>query len=281
MSDRDFDWLDLQGRVCVVTGAGGGLGQAIALGFARAGARLALLDREAGAMAGIAAEVERCGAEVLALACDVTDPDSVEAAAARARALGPCAVLVNNAALMRPAPLESLPLSEWNALLAVNLTGYFLCAQIFGRQMRERGGGAIIHVASISGRHPQGFSGAYSVSKAGIVMLSRQLATEWGGAGIRSNVVSPGLVVTPLSQSFYDAPGVRERRGAVVPLGRIGTPDDIRDAVLFLASDRAAYVTGDEIMVDGGFGRVLMNLIPRPGFEAGASSGGVLQESAP
>jgi NAD(P)-dependent dehydrogenase (short-subunit alcohol dehydrogenase family) len=281
MSDRDFDWLDLRDRVCVVTGAGGGLGQAIALGFARAGARLALLDREAGAMAGIAAEVERCGAEVLALACDVTDPDSVETAAARARALGPCAVLVNNAALMRPAPLESLPLSEWNALLAVNLTGYFLCAQIFGRQMRERGGGAIIHVASISGRHPQGFSGAYSVSKAGIVMLSRQLATEWGGAGIRSNVVSPGLVVTPLSQSFYDAPGVRERRGAVVPLGRIGTPDDIRDAVLFLASDRAAYVTGDEITVDGGFGRVLMNLIPRPGFEASASSGGVPQGSAP
>ena len=281
MSDRDFDWLDLRGRVCVVTGAGGGLGQAIALGFAQAGARLVLLDREAGSMAGIAAEVERCGTEVLTLACDVTEPDSLEAAAARARALGPCAVLVNNAALMRPAPLETLPLYEWNALLAVNLTGYFLCAQVFGRQMRERGGGAIVHVASISGSHPQGFSGAYSVSKAGIVMLSRQLATEWGGAGIRSNVVSPGLVVTPLSQSFYDAPGVRERRGAVVPLGRIGTPDDIRDAVLFLASDRAAYVTGDEITVDGGFGRVLMNLIPRPGFEAAASSGGVLQGSAP
>ncbi len=155
MSDRDFDWLDLRDRVCVVTGAGGGLGQAIALGFARAGARLVLLDREAGAMAGIAAEVERCGAEVLALACDVTDPDSLEAAAARARALGPCAVLVNNAALMRPAPLETLPLSEWNALLAVNLTGYFLCAQTFGRPMRERGGGAIVHVASISDATPR------------------------------------------------------------------------------------------------------------------------------
>lgn len=271
MSDRDFDWLDLRGRVCVVTGAGGGLGQAIALGFARAGARLVLLDREAKAMAAIAAEAERCGAEVRALACDVTDPGSVEAAAAQARALGPCAVLVNNAALMRPGPLETLPLPEWNALLAVNLTGYFLCAQVFGRQMRERGGGAIVHVASISGRHPQGFSGAYSVSKAGIVMLSRQLATEWGPAGIRSNVISPGLVVTPLSQSFYDAPGLRERRSAVVPLGRIGMPDDIRDAVLFLASDRAAYVTGDEITVDGGFTRVLMNLIPRPGFEAGAA----------
>ncbi|KMO18029.1 SDR family NAD(P)-dependent oxidoreductase [Methylobacterium platani] len=280
MSDRDFDWLNLRGRVCVVTGAGGGLGQAVALGFARAGARLVLLDREAEAMAGIAAEVEQCGAEVLALACDVTDPGSLEAAAVQARELGPCAVLVNNAALMRPGPLETLPITEWNALLAVNLTGYFLAAQIFGRQMRERGDGAIVHVASISGRHPQGFSGAYSVSKAGIVMLSRQLATEWGPAGIRSNVVSPGFVVTPLSQPFYDAPGVRECRSAVVPLGRIGAAEDIRDAVLYLASDRAAYVTGDEITVDGGFGRVLMNLIPRPGFEAGASFGGSMQRSA-
>lgn len=274
MSDTDFDWLALRGCVCVVTGAAGGLGQAIALGFARAGARLVLLDREAGAMAGIAAEAEACGAEVLALACDVTDPDSLKTAAVRARALGPCAVLVNNAALMRPGPLETLALSEWNALLAVNLTGYLLAAQVFGRQMRERGGGAIVHVSSISGRHAQGFSGAYSVSKAGIVMLSRQLASEWGPAGIRSNVVSPGLVVTPLSQPFYDAPGVQERRSAVVPLGRIGAPEDIRDAVLYLASDRAAYITGDEITVDGGFTRVLMNLIPRPGFEAGASSDG-------
>ncbi|GJD53317.1 3-oxoacyl-[acyl-carrier-protein] reductase FabG [Methylobacterium crusticola] len=269
MTEPRPDWLNLRDRVCVVTGAGGGLGRAIALGFAGAGARLVLLDRRQEAMAGTRAALAGLGAQVVSLACDVADPGSVEAAAEGARALGPCAVLVNNAALLRPGPLETLPLAEWNALVSVNLTGYFLCAQVFGRQMRERGGGAIVHVASIAGSHPQGFSGAYSVGKAGIVMLSRQLATEWGPAGIRSNVVSPGLVVTPLSQPFYDAPGVRARRSAAVPLGRIGAPEDIRDAVLFLASDRAGYVSGDEITVDGGFSRVLMNLIPRPGYDAG------------
>jgi len=99
------------------------------------------------------------------------------------------------------------------------------------------------------------------------VMLSRQLASEWGPLGVRSNVVSPGMVITPMSQSFYDTPGVTERRTAVTPMRRIGMPQDIADAVLFLASDRSAYVNGDEITVDGGYVRTVMNLIPRPGHE--------------
>ena len=133
--------------------------------------------------------------------------------------------------------------------------------------MRKLGCGSLVHIASIAGSHAQGQSGAYSVSKAGVIMLSRQLANEWGPHGIRSNVVSPGLVVTPMSQSFYDAPGVTERRIAVVPARRIGMPQDMADAILYLASDRASYVNGDEIIVDGGFVNMLMNLVPRPGFE--------------
>ena len=166
-----------------------------------------------------------------------------------------------------PAGSIRLSLAEWNAVLSVNLTGYFLCAQIFGRQMRTHGRGSLVHVSSIAGSHAQGQSGAYSVSKAGVIMLSQQLANEWGPHGIRSNVVSPGLVITPMSQSFYDTPGVTERRKAVVPMRRIGMPQDIADAILFLASDRSSYVNGDEITVDGGFVRMLMNLVPRPGFE--------------
>lgn len=183
------------------------------------------------------------------------------------KSLGPCGVLVNTAAVLRPGGLDTLALAEWNAVLSVNLTGYFLCAQIFGRQMRALGRGSLVHIASIAGSHAQGRSGAYSVSKAGVVMLSRQLASEWGPVGIRSNVVSPGMVITPMSQSFYDTPGVTERRAAVTPARRVGMPQDIAEAVLFLASDRSSYVTVDEITVDGGYVRTLMNLVPRPGFD--------------
>ncbi len=163
--------------------------------------------------------------------------------------------------------LADLPLAEWNALLAVNLTGYFLCAQVFGRQMRERGdGGSLIHVASIAADHATPFSGAYSVAKAGVAMLSRQLAIEWAEDRIRSNAVHPGMIRTPLSQAFYDEPGATERRAAVIPSGRIGEPQDIADAVLFLASPRSAYVNGDAITVDGGYVRNVMSLIPRAGY---------------
>jgi len=191
----------------------------------------------------------------------------VTAAAGRIeKSLGPCSILVNTAAVLRPGGLESLSLAEWNAVLSVNLTGYFLCAQSFGRQMRKLGRGSLVHESSIAGSHAQGQSGAYSVSKAGVIMLSRQLASEWGPEGVRSNVVSPGMVITPMSQAFYDTPGVTERRTAVVPMRRIGAPQDMADAILFLASDRSSYVNGEEIIVDGGYVRTLMSHVPRPGF---------------
>jgi NAD(P)-dependent dehydrogenase (short-subunit alcohol dehydrogenase family) len=258
------DYLGLAGKVCAITGAGGGIGRAVALGMAKSGARPVLLDRDPATLAETAAALKAIGVDAPCLPCDVADPASVTAAAAAA---GPCDVLVNNAGLLRPGPLADLPLEEWNRLISVNLTGYFLCAQAFGKAMIERKSGAIVHIASIASRFPQGFSGAYSVSKAGVVMLSQQIALEWGPHGVRSNVVSPGLVRTPMSEAFYQAPGVAERRAAVVPLGRVAVPDDIADVVIYLASARAGYVNGEDICTDGGFGRVLMSLVPRPGFE--------------
>jgi NAD(P)-dependent dehydrogenase (short-subunit alcohol dehydrogenase family) len=262
------DWLGLAGRVCVVTGGGGGIGRAVALSLARAGAGVAAIDLDERGLEVTASELRALGVKPFTARCDTSNPESVAAAAgAIEKSLGPCGVLVNTAAVLRPGGLENLTLAEWNAVLSINLTGYFLCAQTFGRQMRSAGRGSLVHVASIAGSHAQGQSGAYSVSKAGVIMLSRQLAGEWGPQGIRSNVVSPGMVITPMSQSFYDTPGVTERRAAVVPSRRIGMPQDIADAILYLASDRAAYVNGEEIIVDGGYANMLMNLVPRPGFE--------------
>jgi NAD(P)-dependent dehydrogenase (short-subunit alcohol dehydrogenase family) len=262
------DWLGLSGRVAVVTGAGGGVGRAVALSLARASVHVAGIDRDQRGLEVTRAELDAIGNKHVVAACDTSSAESVAAASGTIeRSLGPCNVLVNNAGILRPGALENLSLAEWNAVLSINLTGYFLCAQVFGRQMRTLGRGSLVHVASIAGSHAQGQSGAYSVSKAGVVMLSRQLASEWGPHGIRSNVVSPGMIMTPMSQSFYDTPGITERRTAVVPTRRIGMPQDIADAILFLASDRSSYVNGDEITVDGGYVRTLMNLVPRPGFD--------------
>jgi NAD(P)-dependent dehydrogenase (short-subunit alcohol dehydrogenase family) len=267
-AQHSSDWLGLSGRVCVVTGGSGGIGRAVALSLARAGAHVAAIDLDARGLEATRAELRELGRDHVVARCDTSSADSVAAASETIeKALGACDVLINTAAVLRPGGLDKLPLAEWNAVLAVNLTGYFLCAQIFGGQMRALGRGSLVHVASIAGSHAQGQSGAYSVSKAGVIMLSRQLASEWGPQGIRSNVVSPGMVITPMSQSFYDTPGVTERRTAVVPSRRIGMPQDIADAILYLASDRSSYVNGEEITVDGGYANMLMNLVPRPGFE--------------
>ena len=137
--------------------------------------------------------------------------------------LGPCYSLINNAGILRAGGLDAVSLDDWNAVLAVNLTGYLLCARAFGAQMRAAGGGSIVHVASIAGLTPQTMSGAYSASKAGILLLSRQMAVEWD-------------------------------------------PQDIADVALFLASPRAAYVNGAEVAVDGGMSSMLMDMVPRPGF---------------
>jgi glucose 1-dehydrogenase len=269
MAPQNADWLGLKDRVCVVTGAGGGIGRAVALGMAEAGASVVLLDQDEQGCQATAQVLHPTGARTLALGCDIADPQSVAAAEHAARAIGPCDILVNNAGMLLPGSLATVPLEEWNRLLSVNLTGYLLCAQAFGKAMIERKRGAIVHTASIAGSNAQGFSGAYSVSKAGVLMLSRQLAVEWGPRGVRSNVMSPGLVRTPMSEKFYQDPSVAERRAAAIPVGRIGTPEDMAQVVLFLASDRAEFVNGQEIIVDGGFEHMLMSLVPRPGFERG------------
>lgn len=263
-----MSWLGLETKVCVVTGAAGAIGAEIVRQLAYAGAAVALLDRDGPGASALADAIAADGYRVAGLECDVTDSESVIAAAAEiARRLGPCNVLVNNAAMLYADALMQVKLDKWNQLMTVNLSGYLLCSQVFGGQMASAGGGSLVHVASVSGHVPQPYSGAYSVSKAGVKMLSDLLAVELGESGIRSNCVSPAMVRTPLSETIYRDPEVLRRREAIVPARRIGTPLDIAEAVLFLASDRSSYISGQDILVDGGLSRAWLSLIPRPGFE--------------
>jgi NAD(P)-dependent dehydrogenase (short-subunit alcohol dehydrogenase family) len=267
-SGGDLSWLGLAGKVAVVTGAAGAIGSEIARHLAAAGAPVALLDRDGEGAERVAATVREADADAIGFACDITDRGSVAAAAERVAAeLGPCRILVNNAAAIYADALMDIDIEKWNRLLAVNLNGALLCAQAFGRQMQDAGGGAMIHIGSISGHFAQPYAGAYSVSKAGLTMLSQLLAAELGSRQIRSNVVSPGMVHTPMTEVIYRDPAVKRRREEMTPAGRISRPQDVAEAVLFLASDRSSYITGQDILVDGGLSQAFLTLIPRPGFE--------------
>lgn len=258
------DWLGLAGRSAAVTGAGSGIGQGCALALARAGVTVWALDRDETALATTAEQAAAEGLALKGIACDVTDADSVSAAATSAGAVD---ILVNAAGIGRAAALLDVSPADWQRVLDINLTGYLTTTQAFAPAMVTRGSGSLVHVASISSRNPQPGSGAYSASKAGVALLSQQLAYELGPSGVRSNTVSPGLVRTPMTEAYYQAPGVAERRDAAIPLRRVARADDIADVVVFLASDRARYVTGADITVDGGFATTLMGTVPRPGYD--------------
>ena len=258
------DWLGLSGRSAAVTGAGSGIGQGCALALARAGVSVWALDRDETTLAATVQEAADQGLALTGIPCDVTDIASVQQAAASSGAVD---ILVNAAGIGQPGSLIDVPPADWQRVLDVNLTGYLTTTQAFAPAMVERGSGSLVHVASVSAHHPQPGSGAYSASKAGVALLSQQLAYELGPSGVRSNTVSPGLVRTPMTEAYYQAPGVAERRDAAIPLRRVARADDIADVAVFLSSDRARYVTGADIVVDGGFTTTLMGWVPRPGYD--------------
>jgi len=265
-----YDWLDLHGKVGVVNGAASGIGAAIATALIYSGARVALLDRNLSGCQELQKSLTgNNNDKIIALACDITDEAQVRMAAAQVKERwGPCQLLVNAAGITRPTPLADIELEDWNAQLAVNLNGYLLCAREFGRQMREAKKGAMVHISSISAHQVQPFSGAYSPGKAAVSMLSKQLAVEWGHFGIRSNCISPGMMITPMTAAYYQHPGVKLAREAFTTVGRIGIPEDVANAALFLLSERSAYISGTEILVDGGLSTMLMGKISRPGYDA-------------
>ena len=258
------NWINLAGRVCVVTGAAGGMGQAITRSFLSLGARVAALDIDGRACTDFVASLGLSDSSVAAIQCDIADPDAVIAAEARVQSLfGAADTLINNAAALGKKSLQDTSFADWDRILAVNLSGYFNCTQVFGAAMRARGAGVIVHIASIAATEPVGNAGPYSPSKAGVHMLSRQIAVEWGPLGIRSNTVSPGMIRTPFSEATYQQAGVEAFRKGKIPSRSIGVPQQVADAVMFLASGRASYINGADILVDGGLSQTLMAQFPR------------------
>ena len=245
--------IELDGEIAVVTGVSKGIGRAIAEALADAGARVAVTHHDPDVSARVAAEL---GAGHAGIALDVTRRGSIEAAARDIVAtLGEPTVLVNNAGINRIAPADVLTEDDWRVVLDVNLNGVFAACQVFGARMLAAGRGSIVNIGSITGA-VIGMPGRapYAASKAAVVGLSRVLAIEWAGRGVRVNVVEPGAVRTPMldraiADGIVDEDALVER----IPAGRLAGPLDVARAVLFLASPDSAFVTGQTLVVDGGY----------------------------
>jgi NAD(P)-dependent dehydrogenase (short-subunit alcohol dehydrogenase family) len=243
--------VKLQGKTCAVTGAGRGIGEAIAQRFAAEGATVAVLDLDRDAAAGVAAAVGGS-----AHRCDVSSRDSVEAAVAEALdAHGRIDVLVNNAGVALAGPSETFSDADWDASIGIMQTGVFLCSQVVGRHMLERETGTIVNISSINAWEAFPMRLAYCAAKAAVVAMTEVLAIEWAERGIRVNAVAPGVTRTALVQKGIDE-GVVDvvRYEARTPMHRFGEPDEIARAVLWLANDEdSSFVTGTTLTVDGGW----------------------------
>ncbi len=244
--------LSLEGKVAVVTGSRRGIGKAIALTFAEAGADVAVCDVvvEGGEMETVVEEIRKLGRRSLAVQTDVTQKAQVDNLVQRVMdEFGVIDILVNNAGIVVRAPLLETPEDDWDRILDTNLKGCFLCSQAVTKRMIERKKGNIINMASTAA-----FRGdsAYSISKAGVVRLTEGLARSLGRYNIRVNSIAPGYTITDMTKSAWGVPEVRKQHEALVPLGRMAQPSEIAGIALFLASEASSFITGHMIVANGG-----------------------------
>jgi NAD(P)-dependent dehydrogenase (short-subunit alcohol dehydrogenase family) len=242
-----------EGRVAIVTGAGQGIGRAIAERFATDGAAVVVADLNADTAADVVRAIEATGGRAMAIRVDVTNPADTERLAGEAQdRFGGVDVLVNNAGILRSTRAADVTPEEWHLVIDANLTGSFLCARAAYPGLRASGHGRIVNVASMAGRATSTLGGVhYTTAKAGVLGLTRHLAREWARDGITVNAISPGIVDTPMVRGSTDDARMTQVL-ASIPLGRLAEPAEIAALIAFLASDEAAYITGANVDIHGG-----------------------------
>jgi 3-oxoacyl-[acyl-carrier protein] reductase len=244
--------FSLTGKCAVVTGGSRGIGAAIALGLAEAGADVLLTYREKHAEAeGITKQIEAKGRRALAVQMDVTHRLSVEQTAQQARAFGPIHILVNNAGINKPTDFDQISDADWDMILDANLKGPFVVAQTFLPLLKAAGGGAITHIGSVSGQYGGPRTAHYAASKAGLISLAQVIARFGAPSNIRSNTVAAGLISSEMAAAGMASAAVQKAAETII-LKRMGTPQEVADAVVFLSSDAASYITAQTLNVNGG-----------------------------
>jgi len=249
-----MDIFDISGRKALVTGSARGIGKVLALTLAEAGCDVSLVGLHIEGLEEVADEISKMGVKALAYQADVSKKDEVDNAFSKtAKEFGRLDICVNNAGVSFQMPLEEMPEDEWDNIIDTNMKGVFLCSQAAARIMIPQRSGSIINLASISGHAvnvPQK-QAVYNSSKAGVAMLTKSMALEWADYGIRVNALSPGYMKTEMTLSSMSH--LFPEWEAITPLGRLGKPEELRGALLFLASDASSYMIGHDLIIDGGY----------------------------
>lgn len=249
-----FEGFDLQGKTAIVTGAGTGIGKAVAFGLAQAGANIVLIGRRLDKLKETEKDISATDSRTLALSGDVADLGfHARVVSETLNRFEKIDILINNAAVLYKGPIEETTEDIWDATMNINLKGNFFLAIAVGREMMKRKKGKIINILSNCSFVAEHGIGAYCVSKGGLLMITRCLATEWGPHGIQVNGIGPAFVRTPMNDPVLADPHFVEWSVNRIPLHRMGGPDEMAGAAIFLASDASSFVNGAVIMVDGGF----------------------------
>jgi 2-deoxy-D-gluconate 3-dehydrogenase len=246
------DLFDLKAKTAIVTGASRGLGQAMAVGLAKAGASMVAAD-----LLDVSATVDditRLGRDSLGVKLDVTEPADIKRMVQQTvKKFGRVDILINNAGIVRQAPAESMTEKDWDDVIKVNLKGEFRCAQEVGKQMIKQQTGRIINIASVAGLFGSAGAVAYCASKAGIILMTKTLAVEWAKYNINVNAICPGLFVTTMTDHYLKDPSFQQMIKTRVPLTRPGVPEELVGTVIYLSSRASEYMTGHALVIDGGW----------------------------